>query len=157
MKKKIFMMLAVRMYTVQPPIIFNTLLIAIIYILLNIFTLTRIFVKRSFTPRKHSITRNMLNPSLQIKGQWESNISVWFPFLYSQKWNCHFHNRIIMFCLPVPIHSLYLWGFYIFPGSVCLFCCREICGPILGIYKSLTDTWMWKLGLRLHNFQKRNT
>ncbi len=23
---------------------------------------------------------------------------------------------------------------------------QEICGPILGIYKSLTDTWMWKLG-----------
>ncbi len=22
---------------------------------------------------------------------------------------------------------------------------QEICGPILGIYKSLTDTWMWKL------------
>ncbi len=26
---------------------------------------------------------------------------------------------------------------------------QEICGLILGIYKSLTDTWMWKLGLRL--------
>jgi hypothetical protein len=24
-------------------------------------------------------------------------------------------------------------------GSVCLFCCREICGLILEIYKSLTD------------------
>jgi hypothetical protein len=35
--------------------------------------------------------------------------------------------------------------------SVCLFCCRKICGPILGIYKSLTDTWMWKLGLRRRN------
>ncbi len=29
---------------------------------------------------------------------------------------------------------------HIFPGLVCLFCCREICGPILGIYKSLTLT-----------------
>ncbi len=27
---------------------------------------------------------------------------------------------------------------------------QEVCGPILGIYKSLTDTWMWKLGLRPH-------
>jgi hypothetical protein len=27
-----------------------------------------------------------------------------------------------------------------FPGSVCLFCCRKICGPILGICESLTDT-----------------
>ncbi len=30
-----------------------------------------------------------------------------------------------------------------------------MCGPILWIYKSLTDTWMWKLGLRPHNSQKR--
>jgi hypothetical protein len=26
-----------------------------------------------------------------------------------------------------------------FPGSICLFRCREICGPILEIYKLLTD------------------
>jgi hypothetical protein len=32
---------------------------------------------------------------------------------------------------------------------------QEICGLILGIYKSLTDTWMWKLWLRLHNSQKQ--
>jgi hypothetical protein len=31
---------------------------------------------------------------------------------------------------------------YIFPGSVCLFCCRNIYGPILRIYKSPTDTLM---------------
>ena len=35
------------------------------------------------------------------------------------------------------------------------FLLEEICGPILGIYKSLTDTWMWKLGLRPRNSQKR--
>jgi hypothetical protein len=91
-------------------------------------------------------------PSLQ----WKPYISVWFPFMYSQKWNCYFQNRIIMFCLPVPT-LIYLWEIYIFPGSVCLFCCREICGPILRIYKSLTDTWIWKLGLRPRNSQKRNT
>ncbi len=34
--------------------------------------------------------------------------------------------------------------------------CRDICGQILGIYKSVTDTWMWKLGLRPRNSQKRN-
>ncbi len=28
--------------------------------------------------------------------------------------------------------------------------------PILGIYLSLTDTWMWKFGLRPRNSQKRN-
>ncbi len=37
-----------------------------------------------------------------MKGQWESNINVWFPLMYSQKWNCYFQNKIIMFCLPVP-------------------------------------------------------
>ncbi len=60
-----------------------------------------------------------------MKGWWESNRkNVWFPFMYSQKWNCYFQNRIIMFCLPVPA-LIYLW--YIL-GLVCLFCCREICG-----------------------------
>jgi hypothetical protein len=34
---------------------------------------------------------------------------------------------------------------------------EEICRLILGLYKSLTDTWMWKLGLRPRNSQKRNT
>ncbi len=40
-----------------------------------------------------------------------------------------------------------LWGIYIFSQSVCLFCCRKICWPILGIYRSFTDTncgnWDW--------------
>ncbi len=78
------------------------------------------------------------------------------PIYVVPEMNCYFQNRIIMFCLPVPT-IIFLWEVYIFPGSVCLFCCTEICGPILGIYKSLTDTWMWKLGLRPRNSQKKNT
>jgi hypothetical protein len=73
--------------------------------------------------------------------------------MYSQKWNCCFQNRIIMFCLPVPT-LIHLWEIYIFPLPILL---QGICGPILGIYKSLTDTWMWKFGLRPRNSQKRNT
>ncbi len=34
---------------------------------------------------------------------------------------------------------------------------QELCGPILEINKSLTDTWMWKLGLNPRISQKRNT
>ncbi len=34
---------------------------------------------------------------------------------------------------------------------------EEICRPILGLYESLTGTWMWKLGLRPRYSQKRNT
>ncbi len=26
--------------------------------------------------------------TLQVKGQWKSNINVWFRFMYSQKWDC---------------------------------------------------------------------
>jgi|LakMenE18May11ns_1017448.scaffolds.fasta_scaffold9586978_1 hypothetical protein len=68
---------------------------------------------------------------------------------YSQKGNC---------AVKVPIPTLmFLWAIYLFPQSVCLFCCRKIGGPILGIYRSLTDTWMWKLGLRPHNSFSGNT
>jgi hypothetical protein len=59
--------------------------------------------------------------------------------MYSKKLNCYFQNINKMFCIPVPT-LIYLGEIYIFPGSVCLFCSREICGsPILGIYKLLTD------------------
>ncbi len=67
------------------------------------------------------------------------------PFMYSQKWNCYFQNRIIMFCLPVPT-------FIHFQDRSAYSRCREICGLILGIYKSLTE-----MGLRPGNSQKRNT
>ncbi len=36
------------------------------------------------------------------------------------------------------------------------FLLEEICGPILRIYKSLTDTWIWKQGLRPRYSQERN-
>ncbi len=106
-------------------------------------------VPREDTPRNQVHT-------LQIVGWRESNTNIWFPFMSSQKRNSYFQNRIIMFCLPVPT-LIYPWEICIFPGSVCLFCCRKICEPILGIYKSLTDSWIWKLGLRPRNSQKMNT
>ncbi len=40
----------------------------------------------------------------------------------------YFQNRIIMFCLPVSTF-MYLWAIYIFPGSVCQFCCSLIGRP----------------------------
>ncbi len=51
--------------------------------------------------------------ALQIMGQWESKINVWFPVMYSQKRHCYFPNRIIMFCLPVPT-LIDLWEIYYF-------------------------------------------
>jgi hypothetical protein len=76
---------------------------------------------------------------------WESNINVWIPHLCIPRNEtvqpCDFQNRIRMFCLPIST-LIYLWEIYIFPGSVCLFCCNQLCGPILGTYKSLIDTWI---------------
>ncbi len=97
-----------------------------------------------------------IRTTLQMKGQWISNINVWFLFPKQ--------NYCIMFCLPVPVflHSycISVRDLYI-SRTVCLFWCSQICGSILGIYcilyKSLTDTWLWKLGLRPRNSQKRNT
>jgi hypothetical protein len=42
-----------------------------------------------------------------------------------------------------------LWAIYIFPGSVHIHISSSRNGSsIVGIYNSLTDTWMWKLELR---------
>jgi hypothetical protein len=56
---------------------------------------------------------------------------------YSQKYN-------LPASFPIPTF-MFRWAIYIFPRSVCLFCCRRIRGQIVGIYKSLTDSWMLKL------------
>jgi hypothetical protein len=63
-----------------------------------------------------------------------------------QKWNCTASVRI-------PIHHVSVSDLYcIFPRSVCLWCCRKIGGPIVGIYKSLTETWMWEIGTEAAQF-----
>ncbi len=55
------------------------------------------------------------------------------------------------FHIHVFVSDLYI------PTIDLLILLHEICGPILGIYKSLTDTRIWKLVLRPRNSRKRNT
>ncbi len=91
---------------------------------------------------------------LQMRGWWESNINVWFRFMYFQKRNCGLvisKNRIIMFCFPISTF-MYL----VPPQSVCR-------GPNVGIYKSLTNAWRYRnweqgsavsfLGIYVSNFR----
>jgi hypothetical protein len=68
---------------------------------------------------------------------------------YSQKRNCVASGPIFT--------CMCLWAIYILPRWVCLFSCRKICGPILGINRSLTDTWLWKLLLGPRNSFSGNT
>ncbi len=90
--------------------------------------------------------------ALQMKGRWESNINV--PFMHAQKWNCAvslFPKQNYNVLSPnsythITVRNLYC----IFLGSVCLFCCSQICGPILGINRSQTRecrNWDWGCGI----------
>ena len=56
------------------------------------------------------------------------------------------------------LHSCFCVQYiYIFSRSVCIFCCRKIGGLMVRIYKPLTDTGMWKLGLRPRSSFSVNT
>jgi len=84
--------------------------------------------------------------ALQMKGWWESNINVWFRFMYSQKWNCTAK------LFPKQNHNVLSPNFHI-QVYVSDFYISRIVHPILlqpnslirlplRIYKLLTDTWM---------------
>ncbi len=90
---------------------------------------------------------NPLSPAkirfaLQLRGPHCKDKILKFRNIYSQKRNIG---------VSVPISTfMCLWANYMFPRPVCLFSWRKYveCRPILRLYKSLTYTWMWKLGLR---------
>ncbi len=84
-------------------------------------------------------------PSLSRSSTY-SSLRGSYPVRKTENWKKYFQQRN---CAASAI--------YIFEGSVHIFSCRRIGRLIVGIYKSSTDTWMWKLGLRRHNFFSGNT
>ncbi len=72
--------------------------------------------------------------TLQMKGRWESNINAWFPFMYSQIWNCAvslFPKQNYNALFPNSYTLIYVRDLYIARITVvCLFCCSQIFGHV---------------------------
>jgi hypothetical protein len=73
------------------------------------------------------------------------------PFMCSQQRNYAASVPISTFMCIWAIYSLYTQD-----RSTYIFSFSRIGRPIMGIYKLLIHTWMWKLGLKLRNFFSGN-
>ncbi len=83
--------------------------------------------------------------ALIVTGRWESNINVWFPFMYSP-------NRIIMFCLPVPTLILYICEIFIYFQA---YSGKYVNQSWEYINRSQTHECGWILGLRAAQFPEK--
>ncbi len=92
-------------------------------------------------------------------GGWEGCQAEWsFPVRTLQRQNTEISKQIFPekeywglspnFHIHASVSDLYI------PTIGLPILLEEICRPILGLYKSLSDTWMLKLGLRLRYSQK---
>jgi hypothetical protein len=76
--------------------------------------------------------------TLQLKGQWESSINSVFPEMKllfpKQNYNVPSPSSYT----HISVRDLYISRTGLLQGNT-------VCGQILGVYKSLTDTWMCKL------------
>ncbi len=109
-----------------------------------------------------SLYWTLVRDALQMKSQFESNIMSGSHSCVLRNVTVQppsFQNRIILFCLPIPILTYLreIYCIYFQDRSVYIFCCSQICGLILGIYKSSQPyecgNWDWGWP----NSQKRNT
>jgi len=98
----------------------------------------------SHSARSHPHSARSYLHSATLQRQNAENLKQIFPEKEYRGFSPNFH-------IHASVSELYI------PTMGLPFLLEEVCGPMLGIYKSLTDTWMWKLVLRPRNSQKRNT
>jgi hypothetical protein len=87
-------------------------------------------------PNTHPL--NVITAPLWYFGNFLHSPSI--PIYVYPKTNCAISVQFSTF--------MCLWAVYIFLGSVNIISCSRIGRLNVGIYKSLTDTWIWKSGLR---------
>ncbi len=82
-----------------------------------------------------------------MKGRWESNINVWFSFIYSQKTvqPPYFQNRNYNVLSPNSYTHISVIDLYISRVGLS-FSMQPYVWTDPGIYKSLTDARMWEIG-----------
>ncbi len=122
--------------------------VSVIYILPGSLVARRLAVRQArvrFSARHHREVPPLSKQAMKKWREASANGDGWM-WLYEcmcvcyKKWKINKKSGI----MPPNI--------YILPGSVSLFGCSKIGRPTLGIYKSLTDTWMWKLGDRTEHY-----
>ncbi len=68
------------------------------------------------------------------------------------------YAAIYIYTVPIPTF-MFLWGIYLLLWSVCLFCCRNVGAPNVGINRSLTDiyesgNWDWGCAIPCQGIHK---
>ncbi len=115
-----------------------------------------IFVNfRSFARTRHNYFRSLCFFRKKYKRIWPWNGLPLCTALY-RKFETIFPEMKLRrlapnFYIYVSVSDLY--NILMIGPHILLYC---LCWPIVGIYKSLTYTWMWKLGTRPHSFISGN-
>ncbi len=143
-------------YTKHIPPLFASLVKA--YYIFSKFFLILTLEEQQVSDSLHPLAMTSRRMTSPYHTWWKITRLVYIFYIkIKQRFSCLFipHCTVSNLCIPwnetarpcsqfLPSCSC-MRAVYIFPGSVCLFVSSKIGRSILGIHKSLTDTWMWKM------------